>query len=76
MGWKSRRGSVQSNVITKTTHYDTALGGFITEVLQDTGGGCSGGQEDRRTDGKEHRGQEDGKEEIIEDRREMNPCLR
>ena len=52
MGWSSRRGSVQSNVITKTTHYDTASGGFITEVLKETGGGCSG-VEDMRTDGKE-----------------------
>ena len=32
VGWRERRGSVQSNVITKTTHYDPATGGFITEV--------------------------------------------
>ena len=49
VGWRERRGSVQSNVITKTTHYDTALGGFITEVLQGAGQAVV---EDRRTEGK------------------------
>ena len=72
MGWSSRRGSVQSNVITKTTHYDTASGGFITEVLKETGGGCSGGHEDR-WEGV----MEDRKEEMIEDNiREITACPR
>ena len=32
VGWKERRGSVQSSIITRTTHYDASQGGFVTEV--------------------------------------------
>ena len=32
VGWRERRGSVQSSIITRTTHYDAGTGGFVTEV--------------------------------------------
>ena len=32
VGWRERRGSVQSSIITRTTHYDASQGGFVTEV--------------------------------------------
>ena len=32
VGWRERRGSVQSSIITRTTHYDAREGGFVTEV--------------------------------------------
>ena len=32
VGWRERRGSVQSGIITRTTHYDAREGGFVTEV--------------------------------------------